>query len=133
MQRLGPGAVLVFPWRLYAVWSFSGGRIVANPAGSFFTREVIASRSSGLQGNRDGAGDPAQTLIDGVLAHPGRTHDLGHLIAPLGVRYVLVLHEADFWHYGFVRHQSDLRLVYRSSRLALYESTVRWPLKRRRT
>jgi hypothetical protein len=41
-DRYLAGHLLVFPWHLYAVWSFSDGRIVANPAPSFFSREVLA-------------------------------------------------------------------------------------------
>src|SRR5438093_11711561 len=36
MAAEGPGRVLVLPWHLYDVWSFTGGRIVGNPSPSFF-------------------------------------------------------------------------------------------------
>jgi hypothetical protein len=127
MDRLGPGGVLVFPWRTYAAWSFTGGHVVGNPAPSFFARKVVASRGSGLPGSRDEAGDPAAAVVTSALHDRGRVHDLGRRVAPLGVRYVLVLREADAASYNFVRRQRDLRLVYRTRRLTLYLSTASHP------
>jgi hypothetical protein len=123
MDRLGPGAVLVFPWRLYAAWSFTGGRIVANPAPSFFERKVIAARGSGLPGSRDEAGDMTAARIRNVLRDRRRIRDLGRRMAPLGAHYVLVLREADAASYNFVHRQRDLRMVYSAPRIALYVST----------
>jgi len=122
MDRLGSGAVLVFPWRLYAVWSFTGGRIVANPAPSFFERKVIVARGSGLPGSHDEAGDTVAARVRGILRERSQIRDLGRRVAPLGVRYVVLLHEADVGSYTFMRRQRDLRRIYRSEKITVYQS-----------
>jgi hypothetical protein len=122
METRGPGRLLVLPWRPYAIWSFSDGRIVANPAPSFFTRDVVSARGAGFDAVHDREGDPVATLIGSALSQRADTRRFGGLVAPAGVRFVAVLREADWQRYGFLAHQRDLRAVYRDSHLVLYEN-----------
>jgi hypothetical protein len=120
----GPGRVLVLPWHLYAVWSFSGDRIVANPAPSFFSREVIAGDNVGFRRIPTQSVDPFSDWVQEILAHRDQVEDLGHLVAPLDVRFVILLHEVDANTYGFLQHQSDLLSVYRGPSLELFENSA---------
>lgn len=122
MEARGPGRLLVLPWRPYAIWSFSDGRIVANPAPSFFTRDVVSARGAGFDAVRDREGDPVATLIGSALSQRADTRRFGGLVAPAGVRFIAVLKEADWQRYGFLAHQRDLRAVYRNPHLVLYEN-----------
>ena len=111
----GSGRVLVVPWRLYAVWGFSDGRITANPASSFFGRRVLVADVP------EQSVDPFAGYVRELLSiRPAR--DLGRRLALLDVRYVLLLREADWWRYGFVRRTSDLRLVTQNPDLLLFEN-----------
>ena len=125
MEARGPGRVLVLPWHLYAVWSFSGGRIVANPAKSFFSREVISGDNVGFIRIPTQSVDPFSGWVQELLAHRGKIGDLGHLVAPLDVRFIVLLAEADRERYGFLQRQSDLTSLYRGTDLQLFEN-VAW-------
>jgi hypothetical protein len=122
MTTEGPGRVLVLPWELYAVWSFTGGRIVANPAPSFFSREVISGDNVGFSRIPTQSVDPFSALVQDILAHRGKIQELGHLVAPLDVRFVVLLHEVDRSRYSFVERQADLAAIYRGQRLDLFEN-----------
>jgi hypothetical protein len=122
MDAHGEGRVLVLPWNLYAIWSFTEGRIVANPAPSFFTRQVTAGDNVGFSRIPTQSVDPFSGFVEDILRHRGRVRELGHLLAPLDVRFVLLLHEADPGQYVFVRHQADLVSLFIGPRLELFEN-----------
>jgi hypothetical protein len=122
MDARGEGRLLVFPWHLYAVWTFSGGRIIANPAPSFFSREVLAGDEAGFRSVPPQSPDPFSRYIVEVLAHRGEVRWLGHLVAPLGVRFIAWMREADWWQYRFLRRQKDLVPVYKGERIVLFEN-----------
>lgn len=108
MDAAGRGRALVLPWRPYAVWSFSGGRIVANPARAYFARDLLVASDAGLPGVGPRTRDPISQLIGrrpvGML-RPA-------LLADAGVRFVLVLKGA--------QRQFDLQPLRRAHR-RLYE------------
>ncbi len=122
MDARGPGRVLVFPWHLYTVWSFSDGRIVANPAPAFFAREVLAGDEAGFRSVGTQSPDPFSRYVGDLLRSRQEIRWLGHLVAPLGVRFVVLMEEADWQEYGFLSRQHDLVPVYRSDRLVLFEN-----------
>jgi hypothetical protein len=118
------GGVLVLPWVPYAVWSFSDGRIVANPAGSYFSRPALV---------QDGAGsrepppmvDPFRRRIDELLRIHDKAGRFGELVAPLDVRFIVWAKEVDWWRYAFLRRQTDLRPIYRGQKIEVFEN-VAW-------
>ncbi len=122
MATRGEGRLLVFPWHLYAVWSFSDGRIVANPAPSFFSREVLAGDEAGFKSVAPQSPDPFSRYIADLVAHRAKVRALGHLVAPLGIRFVAWMREADWWQYQFLSRQSDLMPVYRGDGIVLFEN-----------
>lgn len=122
MEALGPGRLLVLPWHLYAVWGFSDGRIVANPAPSFFSREVLAGDEAALPGAPPQSPDPFSRYVRGLLTERQEVRSFGHLVAPLGVRFVAWMREADWWQYRFLDRQTDLDPIYRGDGIVLYEN-----------
>jgi hypothetical protein len=120
MDRTGPGRLLVVPWDLYAVWSFTDGRIVANPAPSFFSREVISDKEAGFASVPVQSPDPFSRYVTEILARRDEVKAFGHLVSPLDVRYVALLHEVDWWQYRFLFRQQDLTLVYRGTGIVLF-------------
>jgi hypothetical protein len=126
----GDGRLLILPWNLYAVWSFSDGRIVANPAPTFFSPEVLIDREAGFSSVPTQSPDPFLRYVSEVLEKRNRVGWLGHLLAPLDVRYVALLREVDHWEYEFVRSQRDLRPVYQGARLDVYENQAWAPAPR---
>jgi hypothetical protein len=122
MASRGPGRLLVLPWHLYAVWSFSDGRIVASPASSFFSGVVLSAGEAGFETVPPQSADPFKLYIQSVLNHRNEVRWFGHLTAPLGIRYVVSLREVDFWKYRFLERQDDLAPMYRGKSLVLFEN-----------
>jgi len=126
MDEQGPGRLLVVPWHLYAVWSFSGGRITADPAASFFSQDVLSASEAGFPQVPAQSPDPFRRYITALLEHRRELQDFGHLVAPLNVRYVAWMHEADWEDYRFIVRQDDLHLLYEDGTISLYENLA-WP------
>lgn len=124
MQRTGPGRMLLLPWTQYGVRSFAGPRIIADPARSFFSEEMLSNDEAGFQEIGSQTRDPFSAYIGTILEERGDVRAFGHLIAPLGIRYVALFHEIDWREYGFLRRQPDLNEIYRDPDLELYENTA---------
>jgi len=88
-----PGRVLVFPWHLYFPQGWNGGRVVLDPAQRFFSRPALTTERLELRSGSLPSEDPLPRRADGIVAS-------GRPVAPslpaLGVRYVLLLKEADW-------------------------------------
>ena len=125
MKRAGDGSLLVLPWALYARWSFSEGRIAANPAPSFFSgRKVLAGDDVNLPTIPTQSTDPFSYYIDGLLSRREEVRWVGHLLAPLGVRFVAWTTDADLREYRMLNRAPDLELVYEGADLTLFENRV---------
>jgi hypothetical protein len=121
MERRGEGRLLVLPWELYDDWSFTDGRIVANPAASFFTgREVLVGGDIGLD-VPPASVDPFSYYVDDLLERDG-LRALGRALAPLGVRFVAWTEEADEEELQLLARQDDLTRIYSRVDLALFEN-----------
>jgi hypothetical protein len=127
MLDRGDGTLLVFPWVPYAVWTFSDGRIVANPAASFFSRPVLSADGAGFQNAPPPNVDAFRVYVGQLLSDRKQLQDLGRLLAPLDVRFVAWLKEVDWWRYPFLRRQSDLRLIYDSEEIDIFENLAWTP------
>lgn len=123
MARTGEGRMLIVPWNLYTRWTFSNGRIVANPAKSFFSgREVLAGDNVNFPTIPTQSLDPFSHYIQDVLAQGRRVRWVGHLLAPLGVRFLAWTPDAEFREYQMLNRAPDLKLVYEGEELTLFEN-----------
>ncbi|EQD30224.1 hypothetical protein B1B_18510, partial [mine drainage metagenome] len=86
----GAGKVLFLPWHEYLPFPFTGERGIANPAPSFFSRQVISGDNVELPGVATQSTSPRGAFLDFLMADGTRTHHLGALLAPLGVRFVVL-------------------------------------------
>src|SRR5207248_8344229 len=87
------GAVLVLPWHLYMPFGWNHDQPVIDPASAFFTRRAVESDSLEVGRVRLPPEDPWSRLADPLARGRGpiRTG-----LSSLGVRYVLLLHAADW-------------------------------------
>jgi hypothetical protein len=112
---------LFLPWHGYFALDFAHGRVVANPAASFFHTPILASRSVGDAAVADES-DPTERRVQRLLARPGGGRDLARCLAPLGVSHVLLAKQADWQRYRFLDRRSDFAPVRRWNDLTLYRS-----------
>jgi hypothetical protein len=88
-----PGAMLVLPWHTYLPLAWNRGRTVLDPAPVFFGRHAVTDGSLDVGPYRIPAEDPWSRLLAPVALGRG---PLDGRLARLGIRYVLLLKEADW-------------------------------------
>jgi hypothetical protein len=114
-----PGAVLVLPWHLHLPFAWNRGRVVIQPATAFFTRPAVVSDALEVGRARVPPEDPWSALADPIV-RGGRP--LGPSLARLGVRYVLLLKEADWAR--FTAQVAGLQPVLATKELTLFRSAT---------
>ena len=113
---------LFLPWHGYLSLGFADGRVVANPAPSYFKTPVLASRSVGEGLDAADTSDPVDQYVARLLARGDRTVNLSRCLASIGVTHVLLAKEADWERYRFLDRRRDLVAVQRWPDLVLYRS-----------
>ncbi len=114
---------LVLPWELYQPFDFSGQQVIANPAPFVFPGKLLIPDTTAIAGVTLRSPNPLSAQVPTLLSRGPSTTNLGHMLAELNVRHILVLQPQDT-SYGFLHFQGDLRLVRRWPDLALYEVTA---------
>jgi hypothetical protein len=112
-----PGSVLVLPWHLYFPLRWNGERVVLDPAQRFFSRAALTTERLELRSGTLPSEDPLPRRADRVVAS-GRP--LEPSLPGLGVRYVLLLKEADWTR--FRRRTAGLERVLDGAELSLFRS-----------
>lgn len=126
------GAMLALPWHLYLDLGFvpQPDKRVTNPAKLYFTCPTITSDNLELGDAASQASTPQVAYADHWMTsarfasgNPRNITTLGNLLAPLGVRYVVLLKESDWRTLApDLDAQRDLRLVVDNEDARLYEN-----------
>jgi hypothetical protein len=124
----GDQAVLALPWHLYLDFPWTQGRTVVNPMASYFRRPVISGDNIEAGDIETESTDPRSDYLSYLFAVGSETTHLGRLLAPLGIRYVLLAKTDDWKDYSFLDTQSDLRVVKDWGDLTLFENLEPSPL-----
>jgi hypothetical protein len=105
--------VLFLPWHLYMDFSWipNSDKRIANPAASFFDKNVIQGDNIEVPGIYSQSINPVSRYIEFLLANRNNISNFGELISPLNVKYILLTKEVDYKEYFFLFNQSDLELV----------------------
>lgn len=107
----GTGNVLALPWHLYMSYPFTGNRVVGNLAPSVFDRGVISGDNVQSGGVQTQSTSPRSSYVQELLLRGDQLQSFGALVAPLGVKYVVLSKTVDWRSYGWLHGQTDLRLV----------------------
>jgi hypothetical protein len=107
--------VLFLPWHMYAPYSFSGGRIVANPAAKFFDVPVVISDDPEFEGVAPNRANETTKQISRLLNNP---ENVAATLAGLNIQYVILAKEQSWEDYGFL---GELSRIYEDEKLILYE------------
>jgi len=99
------------------------GRIIANPASKFFDKPVLTSDNPEFGGATSYVPDPLKAELDhDILPQAAHTQHLGAMLAPLGIKYVLLSKDSDYEKFGYASKQTDLKLVSNNSAIQLYQN-----------
>lgn len=104
----GPGKVLFLPWHLYLSFPFTRGRVIANPAPSSFRRDAISGDNVEAGNTETTSTSPRSAYLQALYSQGSDIRRFGLLVAPLGVKYVVLAKTVDFRRYGWLAQQLDL-------------------------
>ena len=117
-RRAGPDTVLFLPWREYFPTSFTGQRVIADPAPQDFAR-VLTSQNPG-SGYAFAAEDPEHLFLDQVIGPPVDRKTARAALAGLGIKFVALAKVSGWQDYADVVNAPGIRLVYSSAEIDLY-------------
>lgn len=120
-RQPGDFTTLFLPWHGFMTFSWSGQR-VATPAKWFFDMPTLQSQSLEVGRIDNESTEPAQHYVGFLLQNKSRLNNLGELLAPLNIKYIILAKEADYKEYDFLFRQADLKVVMENSQLVLLEN-----------
>ncbi len=118
----GAGSVLALPWHLYLSYPFTNDRVVANLTPSLFDRDVISGDNVEAGGVETQSTSLESKYLAALYARGSTLTHFGALIAPLGVKYVVLSKTVDWPAYLWLTRQSDLKRVFNSSSLEVWKN-----------
>lgn len=137
-ENAGDSQLLFLPWHQYMEFSWVPNidKKIANPASVFFTNSVIRGDNVEIGSIYSQSDKPVSKYLEYILG-PGlnsntntdtkeNVTNLGELLVPLNVKYVLLTKEVDWENYDELLHdQEDLELVLENDCFKVYENQYR--------
>lgn len=120
-ERAQEDALLVLPWHGYMQVSWAG-RSLSNPAPFFFQGPIVYGDNIELGQVYSDSTNPISRYVEELLAHRKELENFGALVAPLGVKHILLMKEADHQGYAFLFSQKDLRVLLETPLGVLFEN-----------
>jgi hypothetical protein len=119
-----PGRTLFLPWHKYMAYSFiqNQNRVVACPATNFFSVPIVSSSDAEIPGVAPPSDSDQLAVFS--LVQAGTTGDWSHILAGLGVKYILVAREVDWKSFEFLTRQDGLALVGDYATIIVYRNTL---------
>ncbi|MBA7639354.1 hypothetical protein ES703_47012 [subsurface metagenome] len=116
--------VLFLPWHLYMDFSWLPNRDkrLGNPAWQFFDKPVIAGDNIEITDVYSQSTYPMSAYVEFVLANRDDIENLGELLAPLNVKYIILAHEVDYEAYNSLYQQADLAVELERQGITLFKN-----------
>lgn len=111
LMGTGPGNILYLPWHLYMEYPFTNGRVIADVGPTTFRRSVISGDNVQSGDDYTQSTSPRSAYLQQLFGSAATVHTFGALVAPLGVRYVVLAKTVDWASYSWLASQRDLKLV----------------------
>lgn len=114
---------LFLPWHFYMSFSFTNNRVIFNPASIFFDKETIAGDNMELGKIYTRSAKPISQFIENkVLSKRNEIDNLGELLLPFDIKYIILAKEVDWPEYDFLNKQKDLEVIYDLKYIKLYQN-----------
>ncbi len=116
--------VLFLPWHMYMDYSWLPNldKRLAEPAHGFFDKPVIAGDNLEVPGIYSDSTNPVSKYVENLLWNARDMDNWGELLAPLNVKYVILVHEADYPVYDFLYYQEDLAVELERAGITLFRN-----------
>jgi len=98
------------------------GRITANPAPYFFEKPFLAGENVEWIGIEAYFRKPEQHYMHFLLNNKEKINNFGGLLAPLNIKYIILLKEADYENYEFLYEQRDLKIAFENERIVIFKN-----------
>ncbi len=122
--RSAPGTVLALPYHRYLDLPIAGNRRALNPLPDYLGGDVLASSDPELGAGARELDDPREPMVVALLARATTGGPVGAGLAVAGVRWVVVLHAADWRTYGSLGTDPGLTAVIQGGTLDLFAVTA---------
>lgn len=123
-RSMSQGATaLALPWRAYFQVPWMGDRVVANPAQGYFDRPVISADDLEAGPITTETSNPRSRFLQFCLGEGSHLTEFGRLLAPLGIRYVILANVPGAQGYGWLARQHDLKRVFSARSIVVYANT----------
>jgi len=115
--------VLFLPWHQYMDYSWLPNTFkrLACPAHQFFDKPIIRPDNIEAVEKYSDSTNPTSKYVE-FLLHNTNVSNWGELLAPLNVKYVLLVHEVDYTSYNFLYQQKDLTVDFEREGLTLFRN-----------
>jgi hypothetical protein len=116
--------VLVLPWHMYMDFSWlpNKDKRLANPALQFFDKPAITGDNIEISGIYSQSTNPNSKYIEFLISNNKTINNMGELLAPLNVKYIILFHESDFSNYDFLYDQKDIEEIMDNSNISLFRN-----------
>jgi hypothetical protein len=123
-QDNGDFNVLFLPWHMYMDFSWlpNTDKRLLNPSQQFFSKPVMAGDNIEILNIYSQSTDPISKYIEFILPRGREINNLGELLAPLNVKYIILVYEADYESYNFLYRQEDLKVEFQKSGITLFKN-----------
>jgi hypothetical protein len=118
----GEGNILALPWHNYLEYPFTNGRVVANVAPNVFNRNVISGDNVQTGSVATQSTSLRSTYLQSLISRGLVLHHIGALVAPLGVKFIVLAKTVDWHSYSWLSSQSDLMLITDNSSIEVWQN-----------
>jgi len=102
--------VLFLPWHQSMGFAWAG-KVIANPAESFFIKPVIRGDNIEIGDIYSQSTNPVSKYIEATIKKGKEIQDFGEFVSPLKVKYIILAKEVDWEEYLFLKEQQDLAII----------------------
>jgi hypothetical protein len=133
-QEKSAGRILIFPWHMYMKFRFANNKNIYNLAEIYFDQnKTVSGHNYEVKGLYAHDNSLEQLHIDGLLRITREGVNLfndpeemavgwGQALAPINVKYVLLLKESDWRTYKFLDKQTDLEKIFENDDAIIYNN-----------
>jgi hypothetical protein len=116
--------VLFLPWHQYMTftWNPDLDKKLRNPAPLYFDKPTAGGDNIEKGDIQTESSNPISKFIEYVLSKGNDVTNLGELLAPLNIKYIVVVNEADYQNYSYLYKQTDLKIIQREPGITLIQN-----------
>jgi hypothetical protein len=116
--------VLFLPWHHFMDydWLPNQQKRLGNPTHLFFDKPVISGDNLELPGLYSQSVNPISKYVEYILGRGRDIRNLGELLSPLNVKYIILANESDYKLYDYLYRQDDMSVLLRTPDIVLFKN-----------